>query len=64
MPYLVGIALGLLLTLVGTALLYPFVTIGYHGFGPGQTAKPNQGRASFVPYRLDLHNGIANYPWK
>jgi membrane protease YdiL (CAAX protease family) len=33
-PYLVGIALGLLLTLVGTALLYPFVTISYQGFGP------------------------------
>jgi len=33
-PYLAGIALGLLLTLVDTAMLAPFVTISYQGLGP------------------------------
>jgi membrane protease YdiL (CAAX protease family) len=34
MPYFVGIALGLLLTLVTTVMLAPFVTISYQGLGP------------------------------
>jgi uncharacterized protein len=34
MPYFAGIALGLLLTLVDTAMLAPLVTISYQGFGP------------------------------
>jgi membrane protease YdiL (CAAX protease family) len=34
MPYLAGIVLGLLLTIVCIALLYPFVAISYQGLGP------------------------------